>query len=110
VRLVRDLEAGAASQPAAILVGILFGAQTVPMFYLFALGVAMTGSQGGQATSASVPFRVHHVLPLRLRDLPPQHPARADRDSDRAARPLIQERHVPADAAPQTTVMACVVT
>jgi hypothetical protein len=37
---------GAASQPVAIVVGILFGLQTVIMFYLFAVGAAMNGAQG----------------------------------------------------------------
>ena len=46
---------GAASQPVAIVVGVLFGVQTVSMFYLFAMGAAMTGEQG---------------------DKPPRHPFR----------------------------------
>jgi hypothetical protein len=37
---------GHAGQPVAIVIGVLFGVQTLAIFYFFTIGAAMTGSQG----------------------------------------------------------------
>jgi len=47
---------GSATEPAAIVAGVLFAGQTVPMFYLLALGAAMGGESQGH-TPVKRPFR-----------------------------------------------------